>query len=315
MAPKVSIIVPTYNHGPYIGRCIESVLAQTFADWEMVVIDDHSTDETAAIVERYTKSDRRVRLFVHSENYGIHRLGHTYNEGLTMTGGELIVVLEGDDFWPPRRLELQVPSLDVPEVVLSHGLFEIVATRPDRPDVHIAVPYPFRRDVRTNTPLGSALKALLVGANPLRAQTVMVRRKVIEMIGGFQQPSYWCLADYATWMRIAALGKFAFVEEVLGYWRRHATSVTSTQKIEMLQGFLRHVEEVADSQRVELIRLLPSLAPYLRHRGLVTLVYLFRHYLHERKWQLAVSSLLKLLEKDGILQSLWGIYDIGEYLR
>jgi glycosyltransferase involved in cell wall biosynthesis len=315
MSTRVSIIVPTYNHGQYIGQCLESVLAQTFRDWELVVIDDHSSDSTPAIVERYARRDERVCLFTHKVNYGIRQLSRTYNEGLGATQGELVAVLEGDDFWPPHRLELQVTSMTAPDVVLSHGLFQIVSTEPARGDFQSAVPYPFRTDVRTNTPTGSALKALFLGSNPLRAQTVMLRRKILDAIGGYQQPSYWCLTDYPTWMCIAALGKFVFVDEILGYWRRHAASVTSSQKVEMLHGFLRYVEEVADERGAELIRLLPSLAPYVRRRGLATLAYLFRHYFHEKKWRRAMSFLLRLVEKDEILQSLRGIYDVGEYLR
>ncbi len=315
MSSRVSIIVPTYNHAQYVRPCLDSVLAQTFGDWEIIVVDDHSTDGTAAIVEEYVKKDRRVRMLSHPVNYGVGRLSRTYNEGLSLTQGELVVVLEGDDFWPPRRLELQVPSMNAPDIVLSHGLFQIVSTQSGRADMRIAMPYPYRRDVRTNTPVGSALKALLLGSNPLRAQTVMVRRTALENIGGYQQPSYWCLADYPTWMRLAAVGRFAFVDTLLGYWRRHAAAVTSIQKVEMLHGFLRFINEVAEERSNELLCLLSSLAPYLERRGLATLAYLARHHFHEWRWPTALSFLLRTLEQGGILQSLRGIYSVDEYLR
>ena len=118
-APLVSIITPTYNHALYIGRCLESVLAQTEPRWEQIVIDDGSTDGTAEIVNQFT--DARIR-YVAQRHRGIAGLGDAYNLALRMARGEYVAILEGDDFWPQDKLERQLPEFEDPEVVLSWGL-------------------------------------------------------------------------------------------------------------------------------------------------------------------------------------------------
>jgi len=77
MSKLVSIITPTYNHERYIGECIESVLKQTYKNWEMLIVDDGSSDKTVEIVEKYAAQDSRIKLILHDENYGPYRLKDT----------------------------------------------------------------------------------------------------------------------------------------------------------------------------------------------------------------------------------------------
>src|SRR5712691_4926680 len=100
--PLVSVITPTFNHGGYIGRCIESLIAQTYTNWEMAVVDDGSTDNTAEIVKSY--DDPRI-TYLYQENRGVQQLGGTINSGLRRTKGELVTMLASDDTWPAYRLE------------------------------------------------------------------------------------------------------------------------------------------------------------------------------------------------------------------
>src|SRR5437667_7605704 len=101
ICPLVSVITPAYNHRRFIGPCIESLLGQTYTNWEQIIIDDGSTDDTAEVVRSY--SDPRIRYF-HQENQGIDALAQTYNRALNLSRGELIAVLEGDDLWPEDKL-------------------------------------------------------------------------------------------------------------------------------------------------------------------------------------------------------------------
>src|SRR5437016_984808 len=113
--PYVSIITPTYNHAKFIGACVRSVQGQTYRDWEQIVIDDGSTDETAKIVE--SLSDDRLVL-MEREHIGVEGLGKTYNAGLKRTNAELVAILEGDDTWSPRKLEEQVAAFQDENIVL-----------------------------------------------------------------------------------------------------------------------------------------------------------------------------------------------------
>lgn len=99
--PTVSVITPTYNVEPYIAQCIESVQAQTLTDWEMILVDDASTDGTVAVIERYL-SDPRVKLFRNERNYGA---GYTRNRALEAASGEWVAILDSDDWFAPQRLE------------------------------------------------------------------------------------------------------------------------------------------------------------------------------------------------------------------
>ena len=116
--PLVSIITPTYNHEQFIGQCVGSVLAQTYTNWEQIIIDDGSTDNTNEVIKTY--NDRRIR-YIYQKNVGIWKLNETYNKALALANGELIAILEGDDFWPPDKLEVQVPFFLNTNVVLAFG--------------------------------------------------------------------------------------------------------------------------------------------------------------------------------------------------
>ncbi len=117
-SPQVSIITPSYNHEKFIGACIESAIQQTYENWEQIIIDDGSTDQTAEVILSY--ADPRIR-YVHQENRGIEALPHTYNRALEFCNGELIAILEGDDAWPPEKLSSLVKAFDDKDVVLAYG--------------------------------------------------------------------------------------------------------------------------------------------------------------------------------------------------
>ncbi|MCS7232212.1 MAG: glycosyltransferase family 2 protein, partial [Elusimicrobiota bacterium] len=118
----ISIVTPTYNHEDFIEDCIESVLLQTYDNWEMIIVDDASTDRTPEIVSEYAQKDKRIKFIRHKENYGPFNLDRTYNEALELAKGEWIAILEGDDVWLPYKLERQVQVIrELPEDVVVLG--------------------------------------------------------------------------------------------------------------------------------------------------------------------------------------------------
>ena len=228
-APLVSIITPTYNHVPYIGRCIESVVAQTEARWEQIVIDDGSTDGTAEIVSRFT--DERIR-FVSRPHRGIAGLGEAYNRALAMARGEVVAILEGDDFWPQDKLELQLPAFEDPDVVLSWGL----AVETDQAGVARRV-HPTRRHLRMHqhrSPADTVRRLLEESCIP--ACTVVCRTSALRAVGGFHQPDGLPNVDYPTWLQLCRAGRFAPVDRVLGFYRRHDQQVSVTMTKAMMRN-------------------------------------------------------------------------------
>jgi glycosyltransferase involved in cell wall biosynthesis len=225
-APVVTIITPTYNHEPYIHQCLTSALAQTDPRWEQIVVDDGSTDNTAAIVESF--DDPRIRL-VRREHLGIMHLADTYNIALGMARGRFVAVLEGDDMWPADKIERQLPMFDQPDVVLSWGL--AYATAEDGVVLRISPARSRLKRFGDRSP-GDYVRGLLE-ENVIPAGTVMVRREALLAIGGFQQPAGIPTTDYSTWLALCQVGRFALAMEPLGYHRHHGESVTANMQDEL----------------------------------------------------------------------------------
>jgi glycosyltransferase involved in cell wall biosynthesis len=180
-APLVSIITPTYNHEKYIGDCIRSAQDQTYTNWEMIIVDDGSTDNTFTIAQIAAASDDRIKVFT-QKNVGIFRLGETYNFAFAQSKGEYIAVLEGDDVWLPEKLQWQVEAMEINKnAVLSWGkAFSSSADLSADYDLHPAKEKD--DEIFSNSPIGSAAKALIFTCF-IPALTVMVRRASLESLG------------------------------------------------------------------------------------------------------------------------------------
>src|SRR5262249_61710555 len=107
-ADLVSIIMPAYNAGKYIADSIQSVLAQTYSDWELIVVDDGSTDNTATVVQQFVTRDSRIKYFFQENG----RLGKARNTGIKNASGSLIAFLDSDDLWLETQLELSFQPLE-----------------------------------------------------------------------------------------------------------------------------------------------------------------------------------------------------------
>jgi len=224
-APLVSIITPTFNHERFIGPCISSVLAQTYTNWEQIILDDGSTDDTAAIVRSY--ADTRIR-YERQEHVGILALAQTYNRGLRLARGELISILEGDDLWTADKLDRLVPALADSDVVLGYGRTEILVG--NEPTAKLIPDGSFERQfgkaVLFNDPPGAATFPLLIRSGFGFPCAVLIRRSALEAIGGFQYVKDLGAVDYPTLLALTLQGRFDYVERIVAYWRRHPASAS-----------------------------------------------------------------------------------------
>lgn len=192
--PTVSVIVPAYNAGQTIAAALESVLTQTFTDYEVIVVDDGSTDDTRQQVEA---CGHRV-VYLRQRNAGP---AHARNTGLTKARGSLIAFLDADDVWLPRKLERQVRYFaEHPQAALLHGA-ALVSAMPTPALLESCDEIPLDTPAE---PPARAFAAIFHGDVDVNTLTVMARREAIDMAGGFDERRELHVEDWDLWLRIAA---------------------------------------------------------------------------------------------------------------
>ena len=221
--PAVSVIMPAYNVEPYIGEALKSALAQTFADLEVVVVDDGSKDGTADVVKAIAATDSRVRLAQQS-NRG---LAAARNTALRAARGDCLALLDSDDLWEPEFLATQVAILDAKphvDIVTGNGWY-LEGPRHGQ----LARPYP---DPRPDPQLAS-----IIGDEWSVFIMSVFRRRVYTDIGPFDE-SMRSNEDYDFWLRAALAGcVFLRNDRPLGHYRVRTDSL-SASNVRMLRGIL-----------------------------------------------------------------------------
>ncbi len=241
-SPLVSIISPAYNHEKYIATCIESVLAQTYSNWEMFIVDDGSTDKTFAIATEYMGKDPRIHSFT-QDNVGIFRLGETYNFALSKCKGKYVAILECDDLWLPQKLSVQVEELERrPECVLSWSQ-AYLASNDLSYNYFLAPRNTGDLSYFYNKPSGIFLKKFIYDTL-IPALTIVIRRDTLLEIGGFIQVFNLPLVDYPTTLELLMKGEFAFINQPLGSWRIYPNQVTKTYTVQMTAGYYQLIKSV-----------------------------------------------------------------------
>ena len=207
--PTVSIIIRSYNRASKIGRSIKSVLEQTFQDWELIVVDNHSHDDTDAVVHSF--SDERIRLYkIH--NHGI--ISASLNLGLSVSRGKFIAILDSDDWWTQRKLELSIRQLESGFDVVHHSMFKV-------PSLDFVDSGQIPKAIQINRSLDSRnpYNDLFWLGNGLSNSSVVLRKSKIQELGGFtEDPNCLGAEDFHTWLSLARNGcSFSKLPEVLGY--------------------------------------------------------------------------------------------------
>ena len=195
--PKVAVIIPTYNRAALVIEAIRSVLSQTFTDFEILVIDDGSSDGTAAAVQQ---QGAPVRYLWQPNS----RQGAARNRGLQQTDAEFASFLDSDDLWLPEKLSRDLGALESePGAALIYSNVEYISAA--------GVPVDYRRD---RSPVGKVLPALS-RHNFIAASTVTVRRRPFLDAGGFSEdPDLSGSEDWEAWMRLATAHEFTYCSRV-----------------------------------------------------------------------------------------------------
>jgi len=254
MNPTVSVLIPTYNRAHIIAKAIDSALAQTFRDIEIVVVDDGSTDTTAELIAGYG----RAVVCARQENRGI---AGARNTGVRLCSGDYIAFLDSDDYWLPEKLERQMALFQ------EHPEYGMVACQCASIDAHGH----YREKNRPGTS-GWILEALF-HKNFIRTSAAVVTRQCIEQVGLFDESLREC-EEYDLWLRIAAQYQIGFINEPLAVYTDNPAGV-STDSLAGRLHRLRVLEKPYLKERI------PSRL-YAR-RIADTCHYIARHYCAQNK--------------------------------
>ena len=237
MQPLVSVIMPAYNTDKYIGDSIQSVLCQTYNNWELLVVDDGSTDNTAAIIESFAAKDSRVK-YIFQQN---GRQAKARNTGIARSKGTLLAFLDSDDLWMPNKIEQQMIALSATgaDVIYTSGL---IICEPG--STSHATEFP----IVAGTVASKKMFDLLLLHNHIPVQSVLVRLDAFSKAGPFDESlQYHGCEDYELWLRLAANGAlFHGMPEKLITYRRHPTATTHNNS-RVLKPMLRVVQRHIDA--------------------------------------------------------------------
>ncbi len=209
--PKVSIIMPAYNEEKHIAEAIESVIKQTYQDWELLIINDGSVDNTRTIAQQYAAEDQRIVLIDNEKNMGVVR---TRNNGIDQMTGRYLAFLDSDDCWYPHKLETQIKVLEnkgYPFVFSSYDKMDEEG-KPLKKKVRVKGRYNYQK----------MLKANFVGILTAIYDTRQITRKYFV--------SDFLMEDYNHWLNILKEIDFLYaVEEPLARYRVRETSLSSNK--------------------------------------------------------------------------------------
>lgn len=223
-APKISFIVLSYNYRRHIGQTLESILSQTVQDFEIIVVDDASTDDSASYIKSF--DDSRIKLFVNDDNLGG---AASYNRAVDLARGDFLVNLDADDWIAPEKTERQLevfasdPSVDVVGTYID--VVDSIGNRHAQADAIEAF---------VNRPLNLNAVENWVVQNPLCRSSTMMRRDVHMRIG-LDDPSMTYACDFELWTRaLNHACRFAIISEKLTWYRLHSANITSKNTKEQL---------------------------------------------------------------------------------
>jgi len=203
--PKISVVIPVYGHADYVLDALDSVFAQSYDDFEIIVINDGSPDASESVLEPYIRSGK-IR-YVCQENKGV---AAARNHGLALASGEFIAFLDDDDLWPIKNLEVQVDAIDKCDAVMvggsSHGFIDIE----NADEVSCA---------GTKFKLLNTIDFFL--GNPFTSPgQVIIRKSALDAVGGYDE-AIWGVDDLDLWIRLSRIGEIRQYEYMALYYRVH----------------------------------------------------------------------------------------------
>lgn len=205
MRPLVSIIIPTYNRSEKLKRALESIYCQTYFNWEVCIVDNHSDDDTIEMIKSF--NDSRLRIYkIH--NNGV--IGASRNIGIENANGKYVAFLDSDDWWASEKLEVSISALEKGVDLVYHDMFLVTKINQKI----------FPRRAKTRRLSTPVFNDLLVGGNAVITSSVVVNKEILKKTKGFREKKYLIgIEDYDAWLRIAKItDNFKKIHKTFGYY-------------------------------------------------------------------------------------------------
>lgn len=246
MTKKISVLLPVYNAEKFLARTLDSLLSQTFKDFEILALNDGSSDNSMAILQEYAKRDDRV-VVIDQKNLGLVK---TLNKAASMAEGEYLARMDSDDLSLPRRFELQLEAFEKhPDAVLVAGGFDVMD---EDDDIIYHDPVPTENE---------DLKRAMFVRNPIAHGSVMIKRAAFEKVGGYSEE---CgpTEDYELWSRLADTGNFIATGSTIFRWRINPNGITQSKAKIMATHMKTNINNFARRNKIEVTN-----RSYLIQRG------------------------------------------------
>lgn len=275
-AATVSIVVPTFNHAKFLNQALQSIIKQSHQNWEAIIVNNFSTDNTLQIIESFNEPRFKV---VNFQNNGV--IAASRNEGIRRSSAPFIAFLDSDDVWYSEKLSRCLVELEGGNDLVCHGEKWVSADTRQR-----------------NIVYGPASNAthdkLLFRGNCLSTSATIVRRDVLNKVGGFSEDSKFTTAeDYELWLKISqTTSSFIFLDEILGEYRRHELGASSS--------VLRHLnaELAVVNSHISLAQKRDIFSFKARNRKAKAIYSAGRTCMRVRQYRLASSFFLRAIIKS-----------------
>ena len=215
MPPEVSVVMSVYNGEKYLGEAVQSILNQTFKDFEFIIVDDGSTDHSLEIIQQYAQNDNRIRIVINEENMG---LSGSLNKGIELAQGEYIARMDADDISLPERFARQASFME------SHPEIGICGTWVMNIGKHAGTSWKLPTEDAT-------IRCQLLFNVPLVHPSVMMRRCLFSDLKQ-RYPDHAYAQDYALWSQASMCTKFSNIPEVLFSYRHHPDQAAQVHRKE-----------------------------------------------------------------------------------
>ena len=240
-ATPVTVIALCYNHARFVGECLESIRNQTFQDFQLIVTDDCSRDDSPEQIEAWLKAHRPDAIFIrHEKNAGLCK---TLNEAIARATGDYISMIATDDVWEPYKIEVQLAAMQsqLERVAVLYS----DATQIDEAGTRLAKDFIEHHRPQFVPPSGNVFAALARG-NFIPAMATLIRRKAILDAGGYDEQLLF--EDYDMWLRLAQRHEFVFHPAKVARYRIVSTSIVRAQFTETSPAFMYTMFRVCEKK-------------------------------------------------------------------